>query len=210
MVFIFNNVISLFFMWKLLNFPANVTHILLFIKHTETHLILCHRVYMCSTNWLISMRIHDKILCYNIIVSEPFFVREGGDGFLYTHKIYLVCIKTFSRPCWLHWKENVTSWIQFYKILFSFYRSGCVTGLLKVGTKNLYVFDPNGETKQVSAPCVLDFYVHESRQRAGHGKQLFSTMLEQERFDPSKMAVDRPSEKLVGFLNKHYGKLFGW
>lgn len=82
-----------------------------------------------------------------------------------------------------------------------------MTGLLKVGTKNLYVFDPNGETQQVSAPCVLDFYVHESRQRAGHGKALFEAMLTQEHYDPSKLAIDRPSEKLVGFLRKHYGKL---
>lgn len=84
--------------------------------------------------------------------------------------------------------------------------SGAVTGLLKVGTKNLYVFDPNGETKQVSAPCVLDFYVHESRQRSGLGKKLFQTMLDSEGINPSKLAIDRPSEKLVGFLKKHYGK----
>lgn len=77
--------------------------------------------------------------------------------------------------------------------------------MLKVGTKNLYVFDPNGESKQVQAPCVLDFYVHESRQRSGLGKLLFETMLEQEKYHPSKMAIDRPSEKLVGFLRKHYG-----
>lgn len=77
---------------------------------------------------------------------------------------------------------------------------------MKVGTKNLYVFDPNGETKQVSAPCVLDFYVHESRQRSGHGKKLFQTMLDLEGINPNKLAIDRPSEKLVGFLKKHYGK----
>ncbi|XP_037047490.1 alpha-tubulin N-acetyltransferase-like isoform X1 [Bradysia coprophila] len=84
-------------------------------------------------------------------------------------------------------------------------KNGAVTGLLKVGTKNLYVFDPNGETKQVSAPCVLDFYVHESRQRSGLGKQLFQTMLDSEGINPTKLAIDRPSEKLVGFLKKHYG-----
>lgn len=85
-------------------------------------------------------------------------------------------------------------------------RSGIVTGLLKVGPKNLYVFDPNGETKMVNAPCVLDFYVHESRQRAGLGKKLFETMLAEEQCVPHKMAIDRPSEKLTGFLKKHYGK----
>ena len=29
-------------------------------------------------------------------------------------------------------------------------------------------------------------------------------MLEQEGVHPSKLAIDRPSEKLVGFLRKHY------
>lgn len=85
-------------------------------------------------------------------------------------------------------------------------RSGCVTGLLKIGTKNLYVFDANGETQLVSAPCVLDFYIHESRQRAGLGKALFEHMLERENLVPQKMAIDRPSEKLLAFYRKHYGK----
>lgn len=81
-----------------------------------------------------------------------------------------------------------------------------MTGLLKVGVKNLYVFDQNGETQVVNSPCVLDFYIHESRQRAGLGKILFEAMLEQEKYVPHKMAIDRPSEKLIGFLRKHYGK----
>lgn len=83
--------------------------------------------------------------------------------------------------------------------------SGCVTGLLKIGVKNLYVFDENGETQQVSAPCVLDFYIHESRQRAGLGKELFEAMLQRENFQPCKLAIDRPSDKLLGFMRKHYG-----
>lgn len=88
---------------------------------------------------------------------------------------------------------------------FQFCFSGCVTGLLKIGTKTLYVFDPNGETQKVSAPCLLDFYIHESRQRAGLGKELFQTMLERENLQPNKLAIDRPSEKLLKFLKKHYG-----
>jgi alpha-tubulin N-acetyltransferase 1 len=83
-----------------------------------------------------------------------------------------------------------------------------VVGMLKVGHKSLYVFDPNGETQNVVAPCVLDFYVHESRQRAGLGRQLFDYMLEQENISPNQMAIDRPSEKLLGFLRKHYGEFF--
>ncbi|XP_031640999.1 alpha-tubulin N-acetyltransferase [Contarinia nasturtii] len=84
-------------------------------------------------------------------------------------------------------------------------RNGCVTGLLKIGIKNLYVFDANGETKPVPATCVLDFYVHESRQRAGLGKEMFELMLERENVEPQKLAIDRPSDKLIAFLRKHYG-----
>lgn len=80
-----------------------------------------------------------------------------------------------------------------------------MTGLLKVGVKNLYVFDENGETKPVPATCVLDFYVHESRQRAGLGKEMFELMLERENVEPQKLAIDRPSDKLIAFLRKHYG-----
>ncbi|XP_008190546.1 alpha-tubulin N-acetyltransferase isoform X5 [Tribolium castaneum] len=81
---------------------------------------------------------------------------------------------------------------------------GAVTGMLKTGMKGLYVFDRNGQHYQVSPPCVLDFYVHESRQRTGLGKRLFEHMLQTESIEPVKMAIDRPSEKFLGFLNKHY------
>jgi alpha-tubulin N-acetyltransferase 1 len=52
---------------------------------------------------------------------------------------------------------------------------------------------------------VLDFYVHESVQRGGHGKELFEKMLQTERVESRKLAYDRPSPKLKGFLAKHYG-----
>lgn len=55
---------------------------------------------------------------------------------------------------------------------------GAVTGMLKTGKKGLYVFDRDGHHYQVQPPCVLDFYVHESRQRTGLGKQLFEHMLQ--------------------------------
>lgn len=80
-----------------------------------------------------------------------------------------------------------------------------MTGLLKIGTKNLYVFDENGETKQVPAQCVLDFYIHESRQRAGLGREMFELMLQRENVEAQKLAIDRPSDKLIAFLRKHYG-----
>lgn len=57
----------------------------------------------------------------------------------------------------------------------------------------------------VKAPCLLDFYIHESRQRAGLGKILFEAMLQYENIRPEELAIDRPSEKLMGFMRKHYG-----
>ena len=53
--------------------------------------------------------------------------------------------------------------------------------------------------------CVLDFYVHESVQRGGHGKDMFERMLKEENIEPRKLAYDRPSPKLKAFLAKHYG-----
>ncbi|XP_070496477.1 alpha-tubulin N-acetyltransferase-like isoform X2 [Chironomus tepperi] len=83
-------------------------------------------------------------------------------------------------------------------------KNGLVVGLLKIGRKSLYVFDKFGDTKHLLAPCVLDFYIHETRQRAGLGKVLFEYMLEYENLLPEQLAIDRPSEKLLSFLKKHY------
>lgn len=84
--------------------------------------------------------------------------------------------------------------------------SGLVVGILKVGRKSLYVFDKFGDTQHIIAHCVLDFYVHESRQRHGLGKELFDFMLDSENLLPERLAIDRPSDKLLGFLKKHYGE----
>jgi len=81
---------------------------------------------------------------------------------------------------------------------------GSVVGLLKVGKKNLFLIDGNGGQNEVYPLCVLDFYVHESRQRSGCGKMLFEFMLQDQKASPKYMAVDRPSPKLLAFLRKYY------
>ncbi|XP_031950309.1 alpha-tubulin N-acetyltransferase 1 isoform X3 [Corvus moneduloides] len=58
---------------------------------------------------------------------------------------------------------------------------GAVLGFLKVGYKKLFLL------------------------RRGLGRELFREMLQRERVQPEKLAVDRPSEKLLGFLRKHFG-----
>ncbi|XP_038624448.1 alpha-tubulin N-acetyltransferase 1 isoform X2 [Tachyglossus aculeatus] len=81
---------------------------------------------------------------------------------------------------------------------------GAVIGFLKVGYKKLFVLDDRGAHNEVEPLCILDFYIHESAQRHGHGWDLFQYMLQKERVEPHQLAIDRPSEKLLRFLNKHY------
>ncbi|XP_072777200.1 alpha-tubulin N-acetyltransferase 1 [Taeniopygia guttata] len=82
---------------------------------------------------------------------------------------------------------------------------GAVLGFLKVGYKKLFLLDQDGSHVEVEPLCVLDFYVHESQQRRGLGRELFREMLQRERMAPQRLAVDRPSPKLLGFLDKHFG-----
>jgi alpha-tubulin N-acetyltransferase 1 len=81
---------------------------------------------------------------------------------------------------------------------------GQCQGFLKVGVKRLFTRTRGGELIEMTPLSVLDFYVHSSVQRGGIGKQLFEAMLGYEDATPSKLAYDRPSHKLKGFLFKHY------
>ena len=80
-----------------------------------------------------------------------------------------------------------------------------VLGFIKVGNKKLFLRDRNFNYHEINALCVLDFYVHESTQRRGIGKQLFDYMLKFEKKIPTELAYDRPSNKLLNFLNKYFG-----
>ena len=80
-----------------------------------------------------------------------------------------------------------------------------VLGFLKIGNKKLFLRDRNFNYHEVNTLCVLDFYVHESTQRKGIGKQLFDYMLKFEKKLPTELAYDRPSDKLISFLNKYFG-----
>ncbi|XP_069121494.1 alpha-tubulin N-acetyltransferase 1-like isoform X2 [Argopecten irradians] len=81
---------------------------------------------------------------------------------------------------------------------------GAVVGILKIGRKKLFVYDRNGGVHELEPICVLDFYVHESRQRMGCGRKLFDYMLRDTNVKPHHMAIDKPSFKFSEFLKKHY------
>jgi len=80
-----------------------------------------------------------------------------------------------------------------------------VVGLLKVGYKGLYLYNRSVRAYNVKPLCVLDFFIHSSKQRQGYGHRLFDYMLEQENVAASAVAIDKPSESLLAFLAKHYG-----
>lgn len=80
----------------------------------------------------------------------------------------------------------------------------CVIGFLKIGEKRLFVCDDVGAHHELDPMCILDFYVHETKQRCGIGHELFNIMLQNENVAPDKLAVDRPSFKFLSFLSKHY------
>ncbi|UYV64915.1 hypothetical protein LAZ67_3002413 [Cordylochernes scorpioides] len=77
-----------------------------------------------------------------------------------------------------------------------------VVGILKVGHKTLFLSQPLQEYVPL---CVLDFYVHESRQRKGFGLLIFNYMMQKEAVEPHQLALDRPSPKLLAFMARHYG-----
>lgn len=79
-----------------------------------------------------------------------------------------------------------------------------VVGFLKTGYRNLFYTSSFGRIVEMRPLCVLDFYIHESVQRSGYGKELFERMLRDEGTAPCKLAIDRPSPKLVSFMRKHY------
>lgn len=82
---------------------------------------------------------------------------------------------------------------------------GAAVGIIKVGQKKLFLLDMQSVQYEVHPLCVLDFYIHETRQRTGCGKRLFEHMLKMEGRVVHHLAIDRPSHKFVSFLKKYYG-----
>ena len=78
-------------------------------------------------------------------------------------------------------------------------------GFLKVGAKHLYHYDKKGKVTELDPVCLLDFYVHESCQRQGIGRKLVDAMLAAEGQDIKRIAWDKPTEKSLALLSKHYG-----
>ncbi|GMT03449.1 hypothetical protein PENTCL1PPCAC_25623 [Pristionchus entomophagus] len=79
-----------------------------------------------------------------------------------------------------------------------------IIGMLKVGKKKLFLLNEKQQNYEADALCVLDFFVHESKQRQGFGHVLFDAMLVEEVLQPYQLAIDRPSNPFLCFIQKHY------
>jgi len=82
--------------------------------------------------------------------------------------------------------------------------NGAVLGIIKTGPKKLFLLNRKGVQHEMNLSCILDFYIHESCQRMGLGKMLFDHFLKVEDFDVRRLVIDRPSNKFLAFLQKHY------
>lgn len=90
-------------------------------------------------------------------------------------------------------------------LLFLLVEGNSALGILKTGSRKLFHTDQLGRIHEISPVCVLDFYVHESKQRTGFGKVLYENMLAYLQISPSQLAIDRPSIKFISFMRRHYG-----
>lgn len=59
----------------------------------------------------------------------------------------------------------------------SYFRHFVAVGLLKMGWKKLYLFNKKGLRTEAMVYCLLDFYIHETKQRNGYGIKLMEYML---------------------------------
>ena len=79
-----------------------------------------------------------------------------------------------------------------------------VIGFLKIGKRHLFLSDDKGELVDLDVLSVIDFYIHHSSQREGHGKHLFDRFLNFYKVFPYQIAYDSPNTKLINFLFKYY------
>lgn len=79
-----------------------------------------------------------------------------------------------------------------------------VVGLLKMGWKKLYLINKKGLRTEAMVYCLLDFYIHETKQRHGYGIKLMNYMLKDNKIQARQLAVDQPTNKLLQFLWKYF------
>jgi alpha-tubulin N-acetyltransferase 1 len=80
-----------------------------------------------------------------------------------------------------------------------------VLGFVKVGVRNLFLWDRKGAQHEKSVMCLLDFFTFPICQRKGYGKRMIDAMLRDCRLQMRQVPIDRPSSLCLSFMKKHFG-----
>ncbi|XP_025198676.1 alpha-tubulin N-acetyltransferase 1-like isoform X1 [Melanaphis sacchari] len=91
-----------------------------------------------------------------------------------------------------------------YCICIFLTRHFAVVGFLKMGWKKLFLYDKQASRSEAKVYCLLDFYIHERRQRKGYGIRLMECMLQDVGLEAKHLAIDKPTKKLLQFMWKHF------
>ncbi|XP_050442442.1 alpha-tubulin N-acetyltransferase 1-like [Adelges cooleyi] len=79
-----------------------------------------------------------------------------------------------------------------------------VVGILKMGLINLTLYDKEGSCSDEIVYYLLDFYIHEKRQRKGYGKRLLEYMFMDTDTEAKHLAIEKPTKVFLQFMWKHY------
>ena len=80
-----------------------------------------------------------------------------------------------------------------------------VLGYIKVGPKKLFLRDRICNYHERKTLCVLDFYIYDTEQRKGIGREIFDFMLNYKNIEPGELAYDSPTLRFLAFLKRNYG-----
>ena len=78
-------------------------------------------------------------------------------------------------------------------------------GYIKIGPKRLFLRDRICNYHERKTLCVLDFYIYDTEQRTGLGREIFDFMLNYKNVEPGELAYDRPTLRFLSFLKRNYG-----
>lgn len=78
-------------------------------------------------------------------------------------------------------------------------------GFVKVGVRNLFLWDRRGVQHEKKTLCLLDFFTSPNCQRQGYGKKMIDVMLADQKKEMKDIPIDRPSRLCLSFMNKHFG-----
>jgi alpha-tubulin N-acetyltransferase 1 len=78
-------------------------------------------------------------------------------------------------------------------------------GFVKVGVRNLFLWDRRGIQHERKGLCLLDFFTCPECQRQGYGKRMIDAMLSHQGLEMRHIPIDRPSTLCLRFMKKYFG-----